>query len=142
MAKVSVAAPTAIPGETILLAEDEHIIQQMLCRYLDQLGYTVVCASDGQEAEELYSQAPSSYDLILSDVVMPRRSGPEFVSQIRSLTPQQPVLYISGYTSTCTSGCAFAAFPQEQDVPLLPKPFGLQRLAERVRETLERARAC
>lgn len=137
MDKASVDVPTAIPGETILLAEDERIIQQMLSRYLDQLGYTVVCASDGEEAEELYSKAPSSFDLILSDVVMPRRSGPEFVSQIRSLTPHQPVLYISGYTSTCTSGCAFASFPREQDVPLLPKPFGLPRLAARVRETLE-----
>ena len=84
-------APGTGPGPRpkILLAEDSHVTRSMVRSYLDHAGYQVVEARDGLEAWELFTQAPHSnhFDLLLTDVVMPRMDGLELIQLVRNADP-------------------------------------------------------
>lgn len=72
-------------------------------------------------------------DLLLADVIMPKMSGTEVAEQLRALRPELRVLYTSGYTADMLIHHGMAA----SDPALLPKPFSLSLLAERVRRCLD-----
>ena len=84
--------------ETILLVEDEEPLRKMTCELLVDSGYTVLEASDGLEALEIAQQHKGSIHLLLTDVVMPRMSGPALAKPAADLHPELKVLYMSGYT--------------------------------------------
>lgn len=71
-------------------------------------------------------------ELVLTDVVMPVMSGPEFVRQLHAEKPSLPVLYMSGYTSHY----AIESGLLEGEMPILQKPFSQAQLCEKVREAL------
>jgi hypothetical protein len=72
------AAPLAKPQhETILVAEDEAVVREMVIAALERLGYRVMAASTGEEAVRLIDRLGDEIDLLLSDVVMPGMSGPD-----------------------------------------------------------------
>jgi CheY-like chemotaxis protein len=81
--------------ETILLAEDEEVVREIVRETLERHGYVVRAARDGRQAIELASSG-SPVDLLLSDVVMPGMSGVELADRLRATTPGLRVLYMSG----------------------------------------------
>ena len=89
-------APPHRPA-TILLAEDETPVRDLVSRMLAHEGHTVLEASNGQDALRLCEKHPARIDLLLSDVVMPGMSGPELVARVSALRPQIKSLYMSGY---------------------------------------------
>jgi CheY-like chemotaxis protein len=92
-------SPVDVRGhETILVAEDEAVIRMLTRQVLEQYGYTVLEAADGQQALALVRQYPGTIDLLVTDVVMPNLSGTELVRQLRDLGHTLKVLYMSGYT--------------------------------------------
>jgi two-component system cell cycle sensor histidine kinase/response regulator CckA len=99
---------------------------------LRERGYTVLHASDGEQAIDVVQACPGRIDLVLSDVVMPGMAGPAAVARIRELRPTIRRLYMSGYTeeAATTRGALDA------DAPLLEKPFSVDALLHAVEEAL------
>ena len=83
-------------GETILLAEDEESVRNMMQIILEKAGYEVIPTSDGEQAAELFSQHPGIH-LVILDAVMPKQSGLDALEKILALRPGIPYLLLSGY---------------------------------------------
>lgn len=117
-------------GETILIAEDEPMLTHMLTDVLEDLGYTVVAASSGQQALALVEQG-TEFDLLLTDVVMPGKFGGfELARLVRKLRPEVPVIYTSGYTGFTASEMG------EVQAPLIQKPAAPSELAKMISAAL------
>ena len=85
------------PQGKILLVEDDQATRLKIRSSLEASGYVVQEAADGEEAWKLYLSAPSptSYRLIMTDILMPKMDGLELVSRIRQVNPRAPVMVIS-----------------------------------------------
>jgi two-component system cell cycle sensor histidine kinase/response regulator CckA len=120
--------------ETILLVEDDMRIADLLLEDLHRRGYTVLQASNGLEALDLVKQQGiDDIDLIVSDVIMPKMTGPAFVGRLLEQGHNPRVLFISGYTDDALASLG------GQSVNLLPKPFTPEQLAIRIRKALDDA---
>jgi two-component system, cell cycle sensor histidine kinase and response regulator CckA len=85
-------------GETILLAEDEDALREAISAYLNVHGYTVLEAANGVEALRLATLHAGSIQLLLTDVILPKKSGAELAREVSILSPDVATLYMSGYT--------------------------------------------
>ncbi len=119
-------------GESVLLVEDEDAVRRMVLRQLDSAGYQVREVASPVEALRLFTAAPESFDVLLTDVVMPGMSGTQLASRIRELRPDLPVLFMSGYTT----GPAPGGYELPRDGSLLHKPFTRPALLTALRRTL------
>jgi CheY-like chemotaxis protein len=120
-------------GQTILLAEDETSLRSVLRSVLRDAGYVVLDAGNGPEALDLAAGHAGPIALLLTDVVMPRMTGPELARRLRESRPSVRVLFMSGYADDRLSDLEFDGF----GVSLLSKPFTADVLADRVREAIE-----
>ena len=114
---------------TVLLVEDMDAVREMMAQILASKGLAVISAMDGLHAVEIARSQKNSIDLVLTDVVMPRMSGPEAVHQIRQSHPEIKVIYFSGYTDTELIDVS------EGDV-IIWKPIKPEALIETIRECL------
>ena len=135
------AAPTAGPPEglprgheTILLVEDTATLQEVIREMLEELGYALLLASDGEQAWALARKCEGPIDLLLTDVVMPKLGGGDLARRLSALRPGLRVLYMSGYTNGAISQQGVLG----EGVMLLEKPFTADSLARAVREALDR----
>ena len=114
----------------MLLVEDDHAARRALEVLLRDEGYRVVAAATGADAERLWSEGKGTIDVVLTDAVMPRMSGPELVERLRSANPQVKVVFMSGHTpeTVLRHGVVGTAF--------LQKPFEFEDLLARLRELL------
>ena len=119
--------------ETILLVEDSDAVRVLAENILRRLGYTVLTASDGQEALALSAAHPGHIDLVLTDVVMPRMSGRELAEAITGQRPGVRILYMSGYTDDVIIRKGL----HDPSASFMEKPFTTASLAERVRQRLD-----
>jgi signal transduction histidine kinase/ActR/RegA family two-component response regulator len=136
---VTVAAPataTECRGgiETILVAEDDEVVRGLSHRILTAGGYTVLVASDGEEAVRLFEAHQSEIDLVLLDAVMPRMGGREAYDRMRALRPGIPALFASGYSESAIH----RNFVLEAGLELLQKPYTREPLLRAVRSVLDR----
>jgi two-component system, cell cycle sensor histidine kinase and response regulator CckA len=115
---------------TILLVEDEAMVRAVAERALTRQGYTVVTAANGEEALECLENG-QTYDLLISDVVMPTMDGPTMVRHARVKYPDLPILFMSGYAEE-----QLRKSIDIERVAFLPKPFSVQQLAEAARAVL------
>jgi PAS domain S-box-containing protein len=126
-------SPTPVPNghETILVAEDDESIRQLVASFLRSHGYHVLTAADGSNALEILQEHGPRIDLLLSDVVMPKMGGRELAQGLRKKMPRLKVVLVSGYAGDPerTSGLEAARFVQ--------KPFSMHHLASTVREVLD-----
>jgi len=132
-APVSVAPEAARGGETILVAEDEDVVRRLILTVLGKQGYTVIEAMDGDEALQISAQHPGKIELLLTDTVMPRMSGPILSQRLKTARPETKVLYMSGYTNDAV----VLHDMLESGVAFLQKPFRPDDLARKVREVLD-----
>ncbi|HQE81199.1 MAG TPA: PAS domain S-box protein, partial [Syntrophorhabdaceae bacterium] len=84
-------------GEAILLCEDDEIVRHLTKEVLMQAGYYVIEAKDGEEALEQFQRYKNMIDLLILDVVMPKKSGIEVFGEIKKIKPDANVLFMSGY---------------------------------------------
>ena len=117
---------------TLLLVEDEEAIRAFAARALSAKGYTVLSASSGVEAFEIFEEEGGAIDLLVTDVIMPELDGPSLVKKVREVRPDLKVLFMSGYAD----GASLDELPAAQ---FLPKPFTLKALAEAVKRELGRS---
>jgi two-component system cell cycle sensor histidine kinase/response regulator CckA len=121
--------------ETILLVEDEPGVRELTNMVLSRRGYSVLEALNPQDAERLAENHGSEIHLLLTDVVMPGISGRELAKKLTARHPNLRVLYMSGYTYNVIAEDGTL----EDGLSFLQKPFTPQILAQKVRETLDRA---
>lgn len=120
------------PGTTILLVEDDPMILRLTRRLLAQHEYTVLEAEDGQAALDVAKSYSGRIDLVVTDVVMKRMSGPELAERLRISHPELKVIYMSGYTGqrVATQEVSMAV------TTLVEKPFTRATLLRTVHEAL------
>ena len=131
------AAPAGTPGrgersETVLLAEDEPMVREIVGMTLRELGFDVIEAGDGAAALAAAATAPP-VALLVTDVAMPRMDGRELAERLREQAPELRVLFVSGYSDAALGDAADPA------TAFLPKPFVAAELAAAVRGLLEAA---
>jgi two-component system cell cycle sensor histidine kinase/response regulator CckA len=115
-------------GETILLVEDEARVRRLVEAILRRAGYEVIEAATVGAAVEACSRTDEKIDLLLTDVVMPRMSGPELAARFTTSRPDAKVLYVSGYMDVET---------MDLGLEFLRKPFTPDALLKRVRDVLD-----
>jgi len=121
--------------ETILVAEDEPAVLSLAEQILSQHGYTVYTAIDGQAALELVEEQGLEFDMLLTDVVMPRMDGAELAHELRAQRPGLKVLFMSGYSNNALQPRGVLA----DDINLLSKPYTASTMLKRVRQVLDQA---
>jgi signal transduction histidine kinase/CheY-like chemotaxis protein len=126
--------PKAVEGsESLLVVEDQEHLREMMVESLKLYGYRVIAAQDGAEALEICQQKKQSFDLLITDVVMPEMNGKELAEKIVRQSPGIKTLYISGYTED-TIGDHHILL---EGLSFLPKPFSPTALAQKVRQILD-----
>jgi CheY-like chemotaxis protein len=120
------------PSETILLAEDEPTVRDLVRGYLRGAGYEVLEASDGAAALSLESRHPGTIHLLLTDIVMPGISGVELAARMRVRRAGVKVLYMSGYTEE-----AMESVGLESTAAFIAKPYSQSELLARIRRALD-----
>jgi len=126
------AAPELRGSETILVVEDENAVRSLMVRMLRSMGYWVLEASRADEALMVCLRHKGPVHLLLTDVVMPQKSGRDLIDQLRPLRPDIKVLFTSGYTEE-----ALHRKVLERDAAFIPKPFTEETLARKVRDVLD-----
>jgi PAS domain S-box-containing protein len=125
----------ATGGETILLAEEDEQVRELVEQALLRVGYDVLTAADGGSAIDICQRYQGKISLLITDIVMAQASGPQLYAQISALMPDIAVLYMSGYTGETILGRG----AREEGVGYLQKPFTQATLARKVREVLDEA---
>jgi signal transduction histidine kinase len=121
--------------ETVLLVEDEPSVRDLAHRLLNQQGYKVLEAANGEEALRVVQEHNGEeIHLLLTDVVMPQMGGKELAEKLKTLRPDIKVLYTSGYTDDAIVHQGIL----EHGTYFLQKPFSLKTLSHKVREVLDR----
>ena len=115
---------------TLLLVEDEPALRTLVVTMLEEEGYLILQAGSGLDAIALAERHRGDIDLLLTDVVMPRMSGPELAQKLRALRPGLEVLFMSGYNDSRLVHRGV----EESNVNLLVKPFSPDDLVEKVAE--------
>jgi PAS domain S-box-containing protein len=128
--------PTVRGSGRILVVDDEEVVRQATVAFLEDLGYQVATADDGQSAVEHYAVHGGEIDLVLLDLVMPRMGGRECFRALKALDPAVRAVLCSGY------GFNIAAqeLLDEGVLEFLPKPYALGSLSEVVARVLARRR--
>ncbi|HEU4827836.1 MAG TPA: ATP-binding protein [Gemmatimonadales bacterium] len=131
-------APVQLPRgtETLLVVEDEPALRTAAVRILQRLGYTVLESADGDEALGTL-RAGARVDLVLSDIMMPRRNGRALYEALRADGHPAKFLFSSGYGGTPSEMIEVAEPDDKAAPPLLRKPWTAEELAIKVREVLE-----
>ena len=119
-------------GGTILLIEDEPGVRQMTSRALQEYGYAVVEAGGGHDALAALERGDGRIDLLVTDVILPGMDGPALARRAAELSPDLPVLFMSGYTDHEIIRRGLL----EEGQPFLQKPFTPEALATKVAELL------
>ncbi len=119
-------------AETVLVAEDEEVVRQLICAVLRDAGYEVLCADSPDEALRMARDRAEPIALLVADIVMPEMSGPALAAKVAETHPHIRVLYVSGYSENEISAKGVI----EPNLKFLPKPFSHQSLIRKVHELL------
>lgn len=129
----------AIPAgnEHILLVDDEEMVIEIAKLILEGLGYRVTARMDSVEALELFRNDSGAYDLVITDLTMPRMTGEQFAGELLAIDPEIPVIICSGYSEAIGIEKARALGVKE----LLMKPITVAEISKKVRQVLDAAAA-
>jgi len=127
------ATETCIGTETILVIEDNNDVLELIKNILEPLGYKLLLASHSIEAIAELQKHNCKPDLLLADIVLPGKAGPEIAQEIKNHFPDLKVLFMTGYTDERIA--VYEYF--NVDAPIILKPFDSQTLASKIREILD-----
>lgn len=131
----AIKKPADRATEKILIVEDEPALREVLGALLGEFGYRVESAANGAEAFELFRGKPDYFDLVITDVIMPGMSGPEFINAVKEVRPDIKVIFSSGYTADSIGRHGVL----DEDQNFLGKPYQFEFLEELVRGVLDKA---
>lgn len=126
--------PKVLSGsESILLIDDEEIIRETGRAMLEELGYKVIAAENGEQGLAVLAEQKESIDLVILDMIMPKMSGAQTFDQIKKLAPDTKILLSSGYPKNGQAEAILAAGCNG----FIQKPFNLEQLSVKVREIID-----
>ncbi|HVO65657.1 MAG TPA: PAS domain S-box protein, partial [Syntrophales bacterium] len=128
------AKPVFRGTETILVAEDDEMVQRFISKVLKWAGYSVITAKDGEDAVMKFKKEMDVISLVLTDVVMPKKNGKEILGEIKKLRPEIRVIFISGYSAEFIDKNVI----NKDSTTFITKPFLKTDLLQKVREVLDR----
>ena len=123
----------ASEGETILLVDDEKDVLTIIGEVIESLGYNVITAENGEQALAAFLRDPQAFDLILTDVVMPRMGGLELAKAVHQSDPDTPIIFATGYDKK-------QEIERESGLhgyAILNKPFSVELLEQTLSSMLE-----
>jgi len=120
--------------ETILVAEDDPAVRNLMASILGKFGYEVILAEDGQDAVEKFAENQTKILLILMDMIMPNKNGKQAFDEIKLLQPDIKVIFVSGYSADIVRSRGEI----DEDAELIMKPVNAAELLNAVRNTLDR----
>jgi CheY-like chemotaxis protein len=120
-------------NETILVAEDNRQVREIVVATLRDFGYEVVEAVDGDDAIEQFRANREKIELLLLDVIMPKKNGMEAYFQLKRMKPEIRAIFMSGYTGDILSRKGIA----REGVPLISKPIVVEKLLKQIRDVLD-----
>jgi two-component system cell cycle sensor histidine kinase/response regulator CckA len=126
VAQAGLARKEDDPRQTILLVEDEDFVRKVTCEVLRFAGYEVLPARNAIEAAAIFAHWKQRVALLLSDVVLPGRTGGELARELRAIDPALKVILISGYPQGRLST------PPAREFQYLEKPFSATTLMQKV----------
>lgn len=130
----AVVLPPVTGGtETVLLAEDAAVVSDLVKKILEEFGYRVVVAQNGEEAVEQYKANPG-ISLLILDVIMPVKNGKEVYEELRGLKPDIKALFMSGYTANIIHKKGIL----DRGTEFISKPFSPNTFLRKVREVLDK----
>ncbi len=118
--------------ESVLVVEDEAAVRRLATSVLRDRGYQVQEACDGVEALEVINNG-TAFDLVLTDVIMPKMSGRVLYDHLKTSKPEVKVLFMSGYTDDALALHGVL----DSEFSFIEKPFSPSRLACKVREAID-----
>jgi len=119
-------------NETILVAEDEEAVRGFMEDALRSYGYKVLLAVDGSDAIKKYNENKEHIDMIILDVVMPRRNGKEVYNHIKKINPEVRTLFMSGYTQDILTSRGI----YEEGLEFISKPVEINNLMAKIKSIL------
>jgi PAS domain S-box-containing protein len=119
--------------ETVLVAEDDESVRNLTMTVLAESGYTVIGASDGEQALAKFIENEGQIRLLIFDVIMPKMNGKDAYEEIRKFRPDIKVLFMSGYAADIFEEKNIA----NQDLKIIVKPISPTEFLKRVRESLD-----
>jgi two-component system cell cycle sensor histidine kinase/response regulator CckA len=121
--------------ETILVAEDEELVRVFLEKALCRAGYRIITATDGEEAIASFKEHKDNIGLVISDMVMPKKTGKDLYDAIRELKPGIRIIFITGYSPDMID---LKGIP-DGEVNFITKPFSKNDLLLKIRELLDKS---
>ncbi len=118
--------------ERILFVDDEPDLADLGKVMLERLGYTVTAATDSHEAFDIFAASPADYDLVVTDLTMPKMTGVAFAHRVKAMRPDLPVIICTGYSDSVSAGAVSDA---GIDL-LLMKPLEICELSVSIRNAL------
>ena len=119
--------------ERILFVDDEPAVAELAIKRLNRLGYDVVALTDSVEALNLFTAYPNNFDLIITDLTMPKMSGKELSKHLLNIRPDIPIIMCSGYSDSIgkenATNLGIKAY--------LMKPIALDELSRMIRTILD-----
>lgn len=128
-----ISPPLRRGTETVLLAEDDESVRKLICLVLEQFGYNVIAAVDGEDAVTKFKENSDSIQLILLDVIMPKQSGKEAYEKIKKIRPDIKSIFASGYATDIIDKKGVI----EEGVNFIQKPILPDELLRIVRKVLD-----
>jgi PAS domain S-box-containing protein len=127
--------PARSGRETVLVAEDDATVRSFMTELLCQQGYAVVAAVDGEDAVAKFTENSASVQLLILDVMMPRKNGMEVYQEIQKIRPEIKVIFASGYPKDLVN----KKWVLDEGLSVIQKPVAPTELLERVRSLLDEA---
>lgn len=126
-------SPAQRGTETVLVADDNKAVRKLSKDILEQFGYTVIEAGDGQEAIDTFKENKEKINLLLLDITMPRKNGKDVYEEIKVIKPQLKVLFLSGHSEDLRDMKGILG----QGLNVIAKPVSVHELLRKVREVLD-----
>ena len=122
-------------NETILFVEDEDMLVDLLKSLLEERGYLVLTAKDGEEAVDMYKRYKDTIALVLADIGLPKLSGHEVFQKIREINPMAKVILASGYLEPHLKSEILKAGAKA----FVQKPYVPNEVLKRIREVIDKS---
>ncbi|MFA5847678.1 MAG: response regulator [Thermodesulfovibrionales bacterium] len=121
-------------NETILVAEDDSTVRKLFSRVLQAYGYKVILAEDGEEAIKKFMDNKDKIQLVMLDLIMPKKSGKEVCDEIKRMRPDMKTLFSSGYTADRMDKDSML----KEGFDFIMKPVSPKNLLRKIREVLDK----
>jgi len=118
--------------QKVLFIDDESSIIQIADQMLQKLNYTGICFQDSEKAYEFFMENPDSFDLIITDMTMPKISGIDLIQRIRIISDDIPIILCTGYSEFLTN----ESIEKFKISDYIIKPISLQELSSKINQVL------